>query len=173
MHQPAGGVYICLPLRAECWSERTMEEHALPHADGKYDLLKITCFYVTRHWPTQKDAGWKTIICTLEISARLKINVCIHAHACNFCSYSFSCLLFCVLSSFRIACDENIYINIYRKYVYKYFMRNTNTTRQSEMANTSPATCQCLATFTPLKSKMLIFFSWRHISARSSCYIIN
>ena len=29
-------------------------------------------------------------------------------------------------------------------------------TRQSEMANTSPATCQCLATFTPLKSK--IFF---------------
>ena len=26
------------------------------------------------------------------------------------------------------------------------------------MANTSPATCQCLATFTPLKSKMLIFF---------------
>ena len=47
------------------------------------------------------------------------------------------------------------------------------TTRQSEMANTSPATCQCLATFTPLKSKMLIFFSWRHFSARSSCYIIN
>ena len=46
-------------------------------------------------------------------------------------------------------------------------------TRQSEMANTSPATCQCLATFTPLKSKMLIFFSWRHFSARSSCYIIN
>ena len=31
-------------------------------------------------------------------------------------------------------------------------------TRQSEMANTSPATCQCLETFTPLKSKMLIFF---------------
>ena len=31
-------------------------------------------------------------------------------------------------------------------------------TRQSEMANTSPATCQCLATFTPLKSKILIFF---------------
>ena len=31
-------------------------------------------------------------------------------------------------------------------------------TRQSEMANTSPATCQCLATFIPLKSKMLIFF---------------
>ena len=28
-------------------------------------------------------------------------------------------------------------------------------TRQSEMANTSPATCQCLATFTPLKSKIL------------------
>ena len=26
------------------------------------------------------------------------------------------------------------------------------------MANTSPATCQCLATFTPLKSKILIFF---------------
>ena len=26
------------------------------------------------------------------------------------------------------------------------------------MANTSPATCQCLATFTPLKSKMLICF---------------
>ena len=26
------------------------------------------------------------------------------------------------------------------------------------MANTSPATCQCLATFTPLKSKMLIYF---------------
>ena len=48
-----------------------------------------------------------------------------------------------------------------------------NVTRQSEMANTSPATCQCLATFTPLKSKMLIFFSWRHFSARSSCYIIN
>ena len=48
-----------------------------------------------------------------------------------------------------------------------------HTTRQSEMANTSPATCQCLATFTPLKSKMLIFFSWRHFSARSSCYIIN
>ena len=46
-------------------------------------------------------------------------------------------------------------------------------TRQSEMANTSPTTCQCLATFTPLKSKMLIFFSWRHFSARSSCYIIN
>ena len=33
-----------------------------------------------------------------------------------------------------------------------------NTTRESEMANTSPATCQCLATFTSLKSKMLIFF---------------
>ena len=48
-----------------------------------------------------------------------------------------------------------------------------HVTRQSEMANTSPATCQCLATFTPLKSKMLIFFSWRHFSARSSCYIIN
>ena len=30
--------------------------------------------------------------------------------------------------------------------------------RQSEMANTSPATCQCLATFTPLKSNILIFF---------------
>ena len=30
--------------------------------------------------------------------------------------------------------------------------------RQSGMANTSPATCQCLATFTPLKSKVLIFF---------------
>ena len=26
------------------------------------------------------------------------------------------------------------------------------------MANTSPATCQCLATFSPLKSKTLIFF---------------
>ena len=26
------------------------------------------------------------------------------------------------------------------------------------LLNTSPATCQCLATFTPLKSKMLIFF---------------
>ena len=26
------------------------------------------------------------------------------------------------------------------------------------MVNTSPATCQCLATFTPLKSKILIFF---------------
>ena len=26
------------------------------------------------------------------------------------------------------------------------------------MANTSPATCQCLATFIPLKPKMLIFF---------------
>ena len=25
------------------------------------------------------------------------------------------------------------------------------------MANTSPSTCQCLATFTPLKYKMLIF----------------
>ena len=36
-----------------------------------------------------------------------------------------------------------------------------------------PATCQCLATFTPLKSKNLIFFSWRHFSARSSFYIIN
>ena len=34
----------------------------------------------------------------------------------------------------------------------------TISTRQSEMANTSPATCQCLATFIPLKSKMLIFF---------------
>ena len=33
----------------------------------------------------------------------------------------------------------------------------TDTTRQSEMANTSPATCQCLATFTPFKSKILIF----------------
>ena len=30
--------------------------------------------------------------------------------------------------------------------------------RQSEMANTSAATCQCLATFTSLKSKMFIFF---------------
>ena len=30
-------------------------------------------------------------------------------------------------------------------------------TRQSEMANTSPATYQCLETFTPLKSKILIF----------------
>ena len=29
--------------------------------------------------------------------------------------------------------------------------RITEITRQSEMANTSPATCQCLATFTPLK----------------------
>ena len=28
----------------------------------------------------------------------------------------------------------------------------SRSTRQSEMANTSPATCQCLATFTPLKS---------------------
>ena len=36
--------------------------------------------------------------------------------------------------------------------------RNSMQTRQSEMANTSPATCQCLATFTPLKSKMLILF---------------
>ena len=35
---------------------------------------------------------------------------------------------------------------------------NTLKIRKSEMANTSPATCQCLATFTPLKSKMLIFF---------------
>ena len=26
------------------------------------------------------------------------------------------------------------------------------------MANTSPATCQCLATFTPLKFKKMIFF---------------
>ena len=49
---------------------------------------------------------------------------------------------------------------------------NTFATRQSEMANTSPATCQCLATFTPLKLKILIFL-WRHFSARSSCYIIN
>ena len=48
------------------------------------------------------------------------------------------------------------------------FLVITLITRQSEMANTSPATCQCLATFTPLKSKM-----WRHFSARSSCYIIN
>ena len=31
-------------------------------------------------------------------------------------------------------------------------------TRQSEMANTSPATYQCLATFIPLKSKILICF---------------
>ena len=36
--------------------------------------------------------------------------------------------------------------------------RKANETRQSEMANTSPATCQCLATFTPLKYKILIFF---------------
>ena len=41
-------------------------------------------------------------------------------------------------------------------------------TRQSEMANTSPVTCQCLATFTQLKSKILIFFS-----APSSFYIFN
>ena len=34
----------------------------------------------------------------------------------------------------------------------------TVRTRQSEMANTSPATCQCLATFIPLKWKILIFF---------------
>ena len=38
------------------------------------------------------------------------------------------------------------------------YPRITIKTRQSEMANTSPATCQCLATFIPLKSKMLIFF---------------
>ena len=37
-------------------------------------------------------------------------------------------------------------------------VRRSTQTRQSEMANTSPATCQCLATFTPLKSKILIFF---------------
>ena len=35
---------------------------------------------------------------------------------------------------------------------------NKDIARQSEMANTSPATCQCMATFTPLKSKILIFF---------------
>ena len=35
-----------------------------------------------------------------------------------------------------------------------------------------PATCQCLATFTTLKSTFDIF-SWRNISARSSFYIIN
>ena len=39
-----------------------------------------------------------------------------------------------------------------------YNIHVTYKTRQSEMANTSPATCQCLATFTPLKSKILIFF---------------
>ena len=33
------------------------------------------------------------------------------------------------------------------------------------------APCQCLATFTPLKSEQKK--SWRHFSARSSFYIIN
>ena len=46
-------------------------------------------------------------------------------------------------------------------------------TRQSEMANTSPAPYQCLATFMLLNSKQFHIFSWRHFSARSSFYIIN
>ena len=50
---------------------------------------------------------------------------------------------------------------------------SAGATRQSEMANTSPAPCQCLATFTPLKSKKIEKISWCHFSARSSFYIIN
>ena len=38
-----------------------------------------------------------------------------------------------------------------------YHITHTQT-KQSEMTNTSPAICQCLATFTPLKWKMLTFF---------------
>ena len=57
---------------------------------------------------------------------------------------------------------SHLYLVNYFQFYSKHFMTgirdsNTMTTRQSEMANTSPATCQCLATFTPLKSKMLIF----------------
>ena len=55
-------------------------------------------------------------------------------------------------------CNTNDYINdiIYRSYTRQWLRTNiysriTVITRQSEMANTSPATCQCLATFTPFK----------------------
>ena len=41
------------------------------------------------------------------------------------------------------------------------------------MANTSPRHMPVIGKFTPLKSKILIFFSWRHLTARSSFYIIN
>ena len=58
-------------------------------------------------------------------------------------------------------CNTNDYINdiIYRSYTRQWLRTNiysriTFITRQSEMANTSPATYQCLATFTPLKSKI-------------------
>ena len=82
------------------------------------------------------------------------------------------------------SCTSHTHVSYYRRHIHKWDMcwftingscndSKTWITRQSEMANTSPATCQCLATFTPLNSKMLIFFSWRHFSARSSCYIIN
>ena len=51
------------------------------------------------------------------------------------------------------------HIHVRFTFIKGYFPIETHCkTRQSEMANTSPATCQCLATFTSSKSKMLIFF---------------
>ena len=47
------------------------------------------------------------------------------------------------------------------------------TTRQSEMANTSPHHMPVLGNVHPIKIENFDIFSWRHFSARSSFYIIN
>ena len=50
---------------------------------------------------------------------------------------------------------------------------NQPSTRQSEMANTSPRHMPVLGNVHPIKIENFDIFSWRHFSARSSFYIIN
>ena len=78
--------------------------------------------------------------------------MCMHVHTTN---KSIEQLIFIpILEYWNKFLTFRLYLQ-HRRHVSRVM---TSTTRQSEMANISHATCQCLATFTPLKSKILIFF---------------